>query len=172
MDKINLNLNEVFEGVKPIPDFKIPRIENMMNVDEHQDEFPRRIIFNTPGDVQESYVRMGSLPEELRNLIHEIHKFDGSWYNLDRIIMFSQKIVEFSQREKKRLEEITELEGFMVGDEVEIIRDKLGIMCNKNLIGKRGKVIGFFQGNRVKVISDHFEGEIDLNPMCVMKVGE
>ena len=117
MDKINLNLNEVFEGVKPIPDFKIPRIENMMNVDEHQDEFPRRIIFNTPGDVQESYVRMGSLPEELQKLIYLFLNFKNSHSEHNVILKLAEEIMEFSQREKKRLEEITELEGFPDGCE-------------------------------------------------------
>jgi hypothetical protein len=132
-DKIDLN--GVFDGVKPTVENNLERLVAQIRVEEpiEEGEVPKRILFNVNGGETLRYVHMGSLPQEVVNVINRLP---------NSVELFSKR--ELLKSIEKLRESVLELPNpphkFNVGDKVRIIQDELGIMVNEDLIGKPGVV--------------------------------
>ena len=71
-DKIDLN--GVFDGVKPTVENNLERLVAQIRVEEpiEEGEVPKRILFNVNGGETLRYVHMGSLPQEVVNVINRL----------------------------------------------------------------------------------------------------
>ena len=133
-DKIDLS--GVFDGVKPTVENNLERLLAQIRVEEpiEEGEVPKRILFYVNGGETLRYVHMGSLPQEVVDVINRLP---------NSVQLFSKR--ELLKSIEKLRESVLELPNppykFNVGDKVRIIsRDELKIMMNPDLIGKPGVV--------------------------------
>jgi len=128
------DLNGVFEGVKPIVENNLERLVPQIRVEERIEtgDAPRRILFTVNGGETLRYVHLGSLPEEVVDLIGKLPASFG----------FSKR--ELLNSVEKLRESVLRLPDpphkFSTGDKIRIIQDELGIMVNPDLIGRTGTV--------------------------------
>jgi hypothetical protein len=92
---MSIDVSKILEGVKPITENKISRLTTIMTVDEYMNdaELPNRILFITPPETSggkdkiERYVRLDSLPSDLRRLIELINSIKDLSDNRLQIVL-------------------------------------------------------------------------------------
>jgi hypothetical protein len=143
-DKIDLS--GVFDGVKPTVENNLERLVAQIRVEEpiEEGEVPKRILFDVNGGETLRYVHMGSLPQEVVDVINRLP---------NSVELFSKR--ELLKSIEKLRESVLELPNpphkFNVGDKVRIIQDP-----NEDLIGKPGVV------REVDLMSVSYKYTVDL----------
>jgi hypothetical protein len=131
----HIDLNGIFDGVKPTVENNLERLVYQIRVEEpiEEGEIPKRILFIVNGGETLRYVHMGSLPQEVVDVINRLP---------NSVELFSKR--ELLNSVEKLRESVLKLPDpphkFNIGDKVRIIQDELKIMMNQDLIGKPGVV--------------------------------
>lgn len=130
-----IDLNGVFDGVKPQEDNLLPRLVTMIQVEEpvQEEDIPSRLLVTVNGDEIIRYQNLAHLPVEVRDVISTLPGSTG----------FSKRILlEKIEKLKIAVENMkpSDPPQFLEGDLVRIVEDPMGILVNKDLIGKVGVV--------------------------------
>lgn len=130
-----IDLNGVFDGVKPQEDNLLPRLVTMIQVEEpvQEEDIPSRLLVTVNGDEIIRYQNLAHLPVEVRDVISTLPGSTG----------FSKRILlEKIEKLKIAVENMkpSDPPRFLEGDLVRIVEDPMGILVNKDLIGKVGVV--------------------------------
>jgi ribosomal protein L21E len=153
-DKIDLS--GVFDGTKPTVENNLERLVAQIRVEEPIEvgDAPRRILFNVNGGETLRYVHMGSLPQEVVDVINRLP---------NSIELFCKReLLKSVEKLRKSIERLPDLpHSFDVGDKVRIVQDQLGIMMNPNLLGKTGVV------REVDSMSSSYKYTVDLGDRTI-----
>ena len=70
----HIDLNGIFDGVKPTVENNLERLVYQIRVEEpiEEGEIPKRILFNVNDGETLRYVHMGSLPQEVVDVINRL----------------------------------------------------------------------------------------------------
>ena len=136
-----IDLSGVFDGVKPQEDNILPRLVTMIQIAEpiQEKDIPSRLLVTVNGDEIIRYQNLAHLPVEVRDVISTL---PGSMGFSKRILLEKIEKLKIAVENMKPLKPLKPLDPpqFLEGDLVRIIEDPMGILTNKDLIGKVGVV--------------------------------